>query len=88
MSPNVNDSELVARAKAGDHGAFTQIYERYAPAIYRYIYFRIGEAELAEDLQAEVGKLVLIRQADPVPREASKRLTRSTDSSTISARHR
>ena len=45
MSPNVNDSELVVRAKAGDHAAFTQIYERYAPAIYRYIYFRIGEAE-------------------------------------------
>jgi RNA polymerase sigma-70 factor (ECF subfamily) len=54
MSPNVNESELVARAKAGDHAAFTQIYERYAPAIYRYIYFRLGEAELAEDLQAEV----------------------------------
>jgi RNA polymerase sigma-70 factor (ECF subfamily) len=54
MSQNVNDSELVIRAKAGDHSAFTQIYERYAPAIYRYIYFRIGEAELAEDLQAEV----------------------------------
>src|SRR5215510_4872706 len=54
MSPNINDSELVARAKAGDHAAFTQIYERYAPAIFRYIYFRIGEVELAEDLQAEV----------------------------------
>src|SRR5690349_1596084 len=54
MSPNVSDSELVVRAKAGDHSAFTQIYERYAPAIYRYIYYRIGEVELAEDLQAEV----------------------------------
>src|ERR671929_1718081 len=54
MSQNVNDSELVARAKAGDHSAFTQIYERYAPAIYRYIYFRLGEQEQAEDLQAEV----------------------------------
>ena len=54
MSPNINEAELVIRAKSGDHGAFTQIYERYAPAIYRYIYFRVGEAELAEDLQAEV----------------------------------
>jgi len=54
MSPNVSDSELVVRAKAGDETAFTQIYERYAPAIYRYIYFRLGEQELAEDLQAEV----------------------------------
>lgn len=54
MSLNINDSELVVRAKAGDHGAVTQIYERYAAPIYRYIYFRVGEAELAEDLQAEV----------------------------------
>jgi len=54
MQPNISDTELIVRAKAGDHGAFTQIYERYAPAIYRYIYYRIGEVELAEDLQAEV----------------------------------
>jgi len=54
MSPQLSDSELVIRAKAGDESAFTQIYERYAPAIYRYIYFRLGEPELAEDLQAEV----------------------------------
>jgi RNA polymerase sigma-70 factor (ECF subfamily) len=54
MSPTITDSELVARAKAGDEAAFTQIYERYGPAIYRYIYFRVGERELAEDLQAEV----------------------------------
>ena len=54
MSPNVPDSELVVRAKAGDEAAFTQIYERYAMAIYRYVYFRLGEPELAEDIQAEV----------------------------------
>lgn len=55
MMPHVTtDSELIVRAKSGDHNAFAQIYERYAPAIYRYIYFRVGEAELAEDLQAEV----------------------------------
>lgn len=54
MPLNSTDTELVMRAKSGDHGAVTQIYERYAPAIYRYIYFRVGEAELAEDLQAEV----------------------------------
>jgi RNA polymerase sigma-70 factor (ECF subfamily) len=54
MFSNISDSELVLRAKAGDQYAFTAIYERYSAAIYRYIYFRIGEAELAEDLQAEV----------------------------------
>ncbi|HMO56096.1 MAG TPA: sigma-70 family RNA polymerase sigma factor [Roseiflexaceae bacterium] len=51
---HLNDSELVVLAKAGDHQAFTQIYERYATAIYRYIYFRINDAELAEDIQSDV----------------------------------
>jgi RNA polymerase sigma-70 factor (ECF subfamily) len=54
MNTSTTDAELVIRAKAGDQGAFSQIYERYAPAIYRYIYFRVREVELAEDLQAEV----------------------------------
>lgn len=54
MLPSTTETELVLRAKHGDHSAFTQIYERYAPAIYRYIYFRVGEVELAEDIQAEV----------------------------------
>jgi len=54
MPANITETELVNRAKSGDPGAVTQIYERYSAAIYRYIYFRVGEAELAEDLQAEV----------------------------------
>jgi RNA polymerase sigma-70 factor, ECF subfamily len=54
MPATITESELINRAKSGDHGAVTQIYERYSAAIYRYIYFRVGEAELAEDLQAEV----------------------------------
>ncbi|NJO84580.1 MAG: sigma-70 family RNA polymerase sigma factor [Blastochloris sp.] len=48
------DSELIIRAKAGDHYAVSQIYERHAAGIYRYIYFRVREAELAEDIQADV----------------------------------
>jgi RNA polymerase sigma-70 factor (ECF subfamily) len=54
MPHNISDSELVQRAKSGDKLAVSQIYERYAPAIYRYIYFRVGEHQLAEDLQADV----------------------------------
>lgn len=54
MLSNVSDAELVLRAKEGDQGAFTQIYERYASGIYRYIYCRVGEVELAKDLQADV----------------------------------
>lgn len=54
MHANTPDAELIVRAKAGDHSAVTQIYERYAPAIYRYIYFRVREVDLAEDIQADV----------------------------------
>ena len=48
------DAELLARAKAFDHEALSLIYDRYCPAIYRYIYYRVNDADLAADLQAEV----------------------------------
>ena len=48
------DRELIERAKAYDEAALQLIYERYAPGIYRYIYYRVGSPELAEDLRAEV----------------------------------
>jgi RNA polymerase sigma-70 factor, ECF subfamily len=54
MPNDPSDAELVLRAQRGDESAVTEIYERYAPAIFRYIYFRVGERQLAEDLQAEV----------------------------------
>ena len=54
MAPHASETELIQRAKAGEQEAWTQIYEHYAPAIYRYIYFRVGDAHLAEDIQADV----------------------------------
>ncbi len=50
----LSDSELIKRAQNGDQAAFAQIYHRYAQPLYRYIYFRLGDADLAEDLRAEV----------------------------------
>jgi len=46
--------ELVRRAQAADSHALTAIYERYAPGIFRYIYYRVGDAELARDVQSDV----------------------------------
>ncbi len=54
VQTSLSDAELVIKAQAGDHNAVGQIYERYASPIYRYIYFRVNDAELAEDLQGEV----------------------------------
>lgn len=47
-------SDLIHRARAADPHALSAIYERYGPGIYRYIYFRVGDAEKARDLQADV----------------------------------
>lgn len=40
---------LVEMTKRGDKDAFASLYERYVDQIYRYVYFRVKEAE-AEDL--------------------------------------
>lgn len=54
MTVNSSDNDLIIRAKSADPHALATIYERYSPAIYRYIYYRVGDVELAEDLHAEV----------------------------------
>ncbi|OQY35745.1 MAG: hypothetical protein B6243_04610 [Anaerolineaceae bacterium 4572_5.2] len=45
---------LVERAKNSDPAAFTEIYDQCQPAIYRYIYYRVDDTAIAEDLTAEV----------------------------------
>jgi RNA polymerase sigma-70 factor (ECF subfamily) len=47
-------TEVVRQAQAADPQALSAIYERYGPGIYRYIYYRVGDAELARDLHADV----------------------------------
>lgn len=51
ISTEVRD--LVAAAQAGDVDAFGRIYDRYSDTVFRYIYFRVGNRPLAEDLASE-----------------------------------
>lgn len=44
---------LVQRAQAGDAEAFGELYDRYVDGVYRYVYYRVGSAQLAEDLTSE-----------------------------------
>ena len=44
---------LVERAQAGDAEAFGQIYDRYVDTVFRFVYFRVGNRQLAEDLTAD-----------------------------------
>lgn len=54
MTAPTPNHELINRAKAADPQALAAIYERYAPGIYRYIYYRVNDAELARDIQSDV----------------------------------
>jgi RNA polymerase sigma-70 factor (ECF subfamily) len=44
---------LVERAQAGDSEAFGLIYDRYFDTVFRFVYFRVGNRQLAEDLTSD-----------------------------------
>lgn len=44
---------LIELAQGGDTEAFGQLYDRYVTGVFRYLYFRVGSTQLAEDLTAE-----------------------------------
>ncbi len=48
-----SDQALVRRART-DREAFGALYERHVAAIYRYVFYRVGSVEDAEDLTARV----------------------------------
>lgn len=44
---------LVTLSQQGDGEAFAAIYDCYVDAVYRYLYYRVGSHQLAEDLTSE-----------------------------------
>jgi RNA polymerase sigma-70 factor, ECF subfamily len=48
------ETRLIREAQAGDPAAFAELYRRYQPKVYRYIYFRVDSVATAEDLTSEV----------------------------------
>jgi len=58
---------LLERARSYDSQALGELYDQYAPLIYSYLYRRVHEAQLAEDLTSEVFIRVLqaIRARNP-----------------------
>lgn len=49
-----DNRRLVERARHGDHGAFRQLFELYAPQVYRIIYRMVGSPDDAADLTQDV----------------------------------
>ena len=56
MNPDLPDEQALWRERAshGDAVALGHIYDAYAERIYRYLYRRLGDVALAEDLTADV----------------------------------
>jgi len=46
--------DVIARARAGDRGAFAELYDRHVDSVYRYLLYRVREPSDAEDLTSEV----------------------------------
>ena len=44
---------LVELARGGDTEAFGMLYDHYSTAVYRFLYYRVGSVQLAEDLMSE-----------------------------------
>lgn len=53
MQPTA-ESALLERAREYDPTAIAEVYDRYSLRIYNYIYHRLGNANVAEDLTATV----------------------------------
>jgi len=53
-SNTVDDAALVERARQLDDEAWKAIFDRHYPRLYAYLYYRVGNADVAEDLCGEV----------------------------------
>ncbi len=53
------ETVLLKRAQAYEEQAIAELYDHYAPRIYRYLYRRVHDTQLAEDLTSDVFVRVL-----------------------------
>ena len=54
MQEHQDEIELIQRAKTYDPDALGVLYERHYQGIYRYVYYRVGDSALAEDLTGDI----------------------------------
>jgi RNA polymerase sigma-70 factor (ECF subfamily) len=58
------DADLVTRAQSGDMQALGALYDQHHEALFRYLWARVGDRQLAEDLTGEV----FLRMLGALPR--------------------
>lgn len=50
----ITNPEFIALARSGDSHVITAIYEQHRLGIFRYLYYRVGDVQAAEDMTSEV----------------------------------
>ncbi|HEX6303953.1 MAG TPA: RNA polymerase sigma factor [Anaerolineales bacterium] len=50
----IEDDQLIIQCQEGETEAFGELYQRYLPPVYRFIYTRLSDRQDAEDLAEEV----------------------------------
>jgi len=54
LNPATNELELISLSQQGDAEAFARLYACYVERINRYVYFRVTDHELAEDITSRI----------------------------------
>jgi len=54
FSADMDEQTLVLRSQEGDQDAFACLYDTYIERIYRYVYFRVADEDVAEDITSQV----------------------------------
>ncbi len=54
MSSSEQEKNLIRAAKTGDKQAFGLLYQRNVQSVYQYVYARVSDKELAEDITSDV----------------------------------
>jgi RNA polymerase sigma-70 factor, ECF subfamily len=49
-----DEATIIRRAQSGDRAAFARLYDRYQPAVFTYLYYRLGDQASAEEMTSEV----------------------------------
>src|SRR5512135_804856 len=63
-----SDAELITRAQRGEVNAIGRLYDRHRESIFRYLWIRLDDRQLAEDLTGDV----FMRMLDALPRYQMK----------------
>jgi RNA polymerase sigma-70 factor, ECF subfamily len=53
------NTKTIERAKQGDKDVIAALYERHYLSVYRYLFYRVGNRQFAEDLTSEVFERML-----------------------------